>query len=111
VHLGQLDAAAAAIEGPGLEAWRQESSHLHAAFWRARIAREKAIAHMTAAPTGAGMQPGLFDKRLDRAHTRSAEKQRQAMDDAQARLDAAQRLEPLALERPTTALVLITDRR
>lgn len=105
--LADLDAMASLIEDPGLDAWLAESRRLHAAFWRTRVAREQAIANMIAGRTVAPTQPGLFDRRADRASAAAAAAKQHAVDQARMSIAAARRLESLDFAPPTTVLVLI----
>ena len=86
-----LDAAAAArpsIEA-ALAAWRHDVSACAERFAAARAARERAIASSAAADAGQSYQPGLFDRRAERAHDQDAFGEAEHVEHARTRLRSA----------------------
>jgi len=53
---------------PAIDGWSRRCVHEYRAFWRTRLARERAI--LGSVPPLPLIQPGLFDRRANRAHER-----------------------------------------
>lgn len=85
--------------------WRNEAASLHKAFIAARVARERAIAEANARAPSSIFQPGLFDRRAQRARSAVDAADRDNALGDQRRL-AALELEA-ALSNPQAQLLLV----
>jgi hypothetical protein len=89
--------------------WRAEATRTIGQFASTRLAREQAIAaalDVTSDP----LQPGLFDRRADRAHTECLSARTSAADEQHRRLAAVQRAVTVA-DTPARLLLVLRSRR
>jgi len=76
-------------------------------FWSARLSRERAIQSCSPVPQAAGIQPGLFDRRAERAWLAGAAARTDADSDRQGRLAALERASVVVAAPPRLLLVLL----
>jgi superfamily II DNA or RNA helicase len=85
--------------------FEEEASHIHQAFWNAKLQREEAIA--TSLPrTSDPLQFGLFDRRLVRDHLARLEQEQAWRDDASRRVAEVQYAMTINIRPPRAVLVL-----
>ena len=80
----------AADRDPSLERWKRESIRDHQQFWSTRLARETAIARSLRIPQS-HLQPGLFDRRAERARAATLSHGDRLADEASHRALSARR--------------------
>jgi hypothetical protein len=78
---------------PGWQAWSSRAVAVERSFRRARVERERALLDALCDPSGHRhlLQPGLFDRRAERAHLSDATRQLEAETAVRASLAAAER--------------------
>ena len=84
--LQRLDAVPLVDIDSALRDWQARSMRVHHAFWARRLAREQAIGRALVDGDADIFQPGLFDRRAERAHMAVAH------DHAQLRKDVSRRI-------------------
>jgi hypothetical protein len=96
----------ARIDG-AIQGWKDAARQMSAAFWTARLHRERRIA---AGQTGSPLQlfqAGLFDRRAVRAHRDQAEAAAERAGELRSRLAALERRSRLDFRPPALLLVLV----
>jgi superfamily II DNA or RNA helicase len=105
--LRDLSPAAMAALDPSCAAWNADSKHHHRSFWQTRLAREHAVATARCALVSPGFQPGLFDRRAERA-LQTGNDRREAMSDEVVRhLSAMEHAAVIEAKEPGVILVLV----
>ena len=85
--------------------WKAESSRVHAAFWAARLWRERDIAGAFDEQPRSRFQAGLFDRRADHERAIEADVEQASNEEAQRRIAAA---EAARIDiRATSAIILL----
>jgi hypothetical protein len=95
---------------PSAGAWLRESRQTHGRFWRVRSTRERAIRDAIAQRADARsprVQQGLFDRREARREDQRRDSDREALERAAARIDAADAGRDLTLTAATALLLLV----
>jgi hypothetical protein len=80
--LHRLDATPLVDIDPALRDWQARTMRVHHDFWTRRLAREQAIGRTLIDGDANFFQPGLFDRRADRAHLADAHDQAQLREEA-----------------------------
>jgi hypothetical protein len=75
-------------------------------FWQRRVARERSIAHSTVVRATTESQPGLFDRRVERAQVARLEAERESVASVQRRLAVIARRSSVAAAGIHAALIL-----
>jgi superfamily II DNA or RNA helicase len=88
-----------------IAAWERSVDAVACPFHATRIARERDVAAAFESAPAPALQPGLFDRRLERAHLDAAVRRADAVRDARLRLDAANRRRRFGA--PTSRLLLV----
>jgi hypothetical protein len=86
--------------------WQRRAQQTARAFAAARTARHRAIATQVAQAPARQFQPGLFDRRAERAHAHLGEQNADATTAVTEHLTAALSFEAITLRRPQLLLVL-----
>jgi hypothetical protein len=104
--LRQLDAAWLQLAADRRSAWLREAAAVGAAFWRRRLARERAIAAGIVAAQDASFQPGLFDRRAGSAREEISQALSDRLAESSRRIALAERLGSVesAIGRPVLVL-------
>ncbi len=102
-----LDALAARVTDPHLQAWARRSLVIHEAFWARRLARERAILRELEETPDTAVQPGLFDRRTWQSHLERSSQSAERLTLFRARIAAAERATLLQLSRPRPLLALL----
>jgi hypothetical protein len=86
--------------------WQRDADQAVRSFIAARTARRRAIAERIANRPAREFQPGLFERRAERARERVAQDDREAESDATGRLHALRSIGAIAL-RPAQLLLVL----
>ena len=104
--LRDLSPAAVVALDPSYDAWSADSQHHHRSFWEARLAREHAIATARCTPVSPGFQPGLFDRRAERAIQAGSERRQALSDEVMRYITAVEHTALIDAKEPRVVLVL-----
>jgi superfamily II DNA or RNA helicase len=92
---------------PSHSEWHADSIREHLGFWTTRLVRERAIAAARLNQQRVAMQPGLFDRRVEREQQIRNECRLDIEEEGLRHVDAAERLATVALRVPNAVLVLL----
>lgn len=104
--LRDLSPAAMAALDPSCAAWNADSRHHHRSFWQTRLAREHAVATARCTLVSRGFQPGLFDRRAERALQAGTDRREAMSDEVMRHLSAMEHAAVIDAKEPCVVLVL-----
>jgi hypothetical protein len=87
--------------------WRRAVEQVARGFWTTRLLRERAIAALRRIDSDALFQPGLFDRRAERAHRHEVDASAGGKRDREARLAALEQMAIVTDGAPELLLVLL----
>jgi superfamily II DNA or RNA helicase len=93
--------------GRFIASWRQAANRSARAFLAARLTRERGIQAQTALPLAAPLQPGLFDRRAERARLAAAAARAEADVDRRNRITWLERSAAISMRPAELVLVLV----
>jgi hypothetical protein len=105
--LRELSPAALAALDPAHAPWWADSKHHHRCFWETRLAREHAIATLRCAPGSLRFQPGLFDRRAERAIQAGNDKREALSDEVMRHIAAVEHTALIDAKEPRVVLILV----
>lgn len=106
-QLRYLDELAALVDDSKQSAWLEDTVRAHAAFWRTRLERERAIAQHLDQDRATALQLALFEPRVDWEQRLEPERQDSVLLDHQRRVIAAEEASALSVCFLTPTLVLV----
>ena len=92
---------------PSYAAWNADSKHHHRGFWQTRLAREHAIATARCTLVSPGFQPGLFDRRAERALQAGNDRREALSDEVMRHIAAMEHAALIDAKEPRVVLVLV----
>ena len=105
--LRELSPAAMVALDPSYAAWNADSKHHHRSFWEARLAREHAIATARCRPVSPRFQPGLFDRRAERAIQAGNDRRETLSDEVMRHIAAVEHSTLIDAKEPRVVLILV----
>jgi hypothetical protein len=88
-------------------AWSTDSKHHHRRFWETRLAREHAIATARGTFVALRFQPGLFDRRAERAIQAGNDRREALSDDVMRHITAVEHAARIDAMEPRVVLILV----
>jgi len=104
--LRDLSPAAMVALDPSYAAWNADSKHHHCSYWEARLAREHAIARARSTLVLPGFQPGLFDRRAERAIQAGKDRREALSDEVMRHITAMEYTALIDAKEPRVVLIL-----
>jgi hypothetical protein len=105
--LRELTPAAMVALDPAHAAWSADSKHDHSRFWETRLAREHAIATARSTPVAPRFQPGLFDRRAERAIQAGNDRREALLDEVRRHITAVEHTSRIEAKEPRVVLILV----
>jgi superfamily II DNA or RNA helicase len=105
--LRELTPAAMVALDPAHAAWSIDSKHHHRGFWETRLAREHAIATARGTSVALRFQPGLFDRRAERAIQAGHDRREALSDDVMRHITAVEHAARIDAMEPRVVLILV----
>jgi hypothetical protein len=91
---------------PSYAGWSADSRHYHRVFWETRLAREHAMA-TRCTPVSPRFQPGLFDRRAERAIQAGNDLHKALADEVVRHVTAGEQRARIDAKEPGVVLVLV----
>jgi hypothetical protein len=104
--IGALEPQLIAASAAATEGWLTEARRVMEAFWRQRVQREQSIVRLLGAGCDRELQPGLFDRRAERAQSSREQEIIELITDAEHRIQVFLRRAVAARAEIQAALVL-----
>jgi superfamily II DNA or RNA helicase len=104
--LRELSPGAMVSLDPTYAAWSADSKHHHRRFWETRLAREHAIAGVRCTPVSTRFQPGLFDRRAERAAQAGNDRREALSDEIIRHMTAVEHMALIVAMEPRVVLIL-----
>ena len=105
--LRDLSPAAIVARDPSYAAWSADSTQQHRSFWESRLAREHAIARARCTQVSLTLQPGLFDRRAERAIRAGNDRHKALADEVMRHITAVEHAALVDAKEPGVVLLLV----